>query len=70
MCEIYSKLTLKTPKKRHWHHSGVIIASFEQILHIAPMFPLLTLIKSMPDGLGPSFLYSTKNTESKTFLKI
>ena len=22
-CEVCSKLTIKTPERRHWHHSGV-----------------------------------------------
>ena len=32
-CEIYSKLTLKTPERRHWCRSGVFVVSFE---HITP----------------------------------
>ena len=30
-CEICSKLTIKTPKRRHWHRSGVFIVNFEHI---------------------------------------
>ena len=40
MCEICSKLTIKTPER-----SDVFIVNFEQILHIVIMFPLLTLNK-------------------------
>ena len=36
-CEICSKLTVKTPEQRNWHHSGVFIVSFEHILHLALM---------------------------------
>ena len=35
MCEICSKLTIKTSERRHWRRSGVFIVNFEQILHIA-----------------------------------
>ena len=30
MCEICSELTIKTPKQRHWHRSGLFIVNFEQ----------------------------------------
>ena len=43
MCEICSKLTVKTPEQCHWRRSGVFIANFEQISHIALVFPILTL---------------------------
>ena len=42
-CEICSKLTIKTPKQRHWRRSGVFIVNFEHISHLAPVFLLLTL---------------------------
>ena len=29
--EIYSKLTIKTPERREWRHSGVFIVNFEYI---------------------------------------
>ena len=31
MCEICSKLTIKTPKRRQWHSFGVFIVNFEHI---------------------------------------
>ena len=31
-CEICAKLTLKTPERRQWRHSGVLIVNFEHIL--------------------------------------
>ena len=31
MCEICSKLTIKTSKQHHWRRSGVFIVNFEQI---------------------------------------
>ena len=37
LCEIYSKLTIKTPERRQWR-SGVFIINFEQISHIAMVF--------------------------------
>ena len=32
-CEICSKLTINTPKRRQWHRSGVFIVHFEHISH-------------------------------------
>ena len=49
MCEIYSKLTRKTPESQ-WCRSGVFIVNFEKISHIVLVFPLLTLNKQMPAG--------------------
>ena len=42
-CEICSKLTIKTPERRHWRCSGVFIVNFEYISHLALVFQLLTL---------------------------
>ena len=42
-CEIYSKLTIKTPERRQWRHSGVFIVNFEHISHLILVFLLLTL---------------------------
>ena len=33
-CEIYSKLTVKTPEQRQWSRSGVFIVNFEKISHL------------------------------------
>ena len=33
MCEICSKLTIKTLERRKWHRSDVVIINFEQISH-------------------------------------
>ena len=37
-CEIYSKLTIKTPERRKWRHSGVFIFNFEYISHFILVF--------------------------------
>ena len=42
-CEICSKLTIKTPERRHWRHSGVFIVNFEHISHLVLVLLLLTL---------------------------
>ena len=42
-CEIYSKLTIKTPERHHWRHSGVFIVNFKHISHVVLMFLSLTL---------------------------
>ena len=41
--EICSNLTIKTPKRRQWHCSGVFIVNFEHISHLVLLFLLLTL---------------------------
>ena len=43
MCEICSKLTMKTPERRHWRRSGVFIVKFKHISHLVLVFILLTL---------------------------
>ena len=42
MCEICLKLKIKAPEHRHWRRSVAFIVNFEQILHIALVFLLLT----------------------------
>ena len=50
--EICSKLTIKAPKQRNPHRSGVVIVNFEQISQIALVFLLLTLTIYMPAEYG------------------
>ena len=38
-----SKLTIKTPERRHWHRSGVVIVNLEHISHLVLLFLLITL---------------------------
>ena len=40
MCEICSKLTIKTSEQSQWRCSGVFIINFQQISLIVPVFPL------------------------------
>ena len=42
-CEIYSKLTLKTPERRKWSRSRVFIVKFERISYLGLVFLSLTL---------------------------
>ena len=49
-CEIYSKWTIKTQERRHWHRSGVFIVNFEHISHLALAFLFLTLSREMTTG--------------------
>ena len=44
-CEVCSKLTVKTPERRHWRRSGVFIVNFNHISHFFLEFLLLTLNK-------------------------
>ena len=39
-CKTCSKLTLKTPERRHWNRSGVFIVNFEHISHLFLVFLL------------------------------
>ena len=48
--EICSKLTTKTPERRHWRCSGVFIVKCEHISHIFLVFLLLNLKKKMLAG--------------------
>ena len=45
MCEICSKLAIKTPLRRQKCCSGVFIGNFEQISQVVLVFPLLILNK-------------------------
>ena len=40
-CEICSKLTIKTPQRRQWRRSGVVIVKFENVSHLSLVFLLL-----------------------------
>ena len=40
-----SKVTTKTPERRHWHCSGVFIVNIGHISHLVLVFLLLTLSK-------------------------
>ena len=55
-CEICSKLTVKTPERRHWRHSGVFVVNFEQISHPVLVFLLLALKMLLPAGLSETYL--------------
>ena len=43
MCEICSELIIKISERHHWPLSGIFIVNFEHILHLVPVFLLLTL---------------------------
>ena len=45
MCDIYSKVRIKTPERRQWLRFSVSIVNFEQISHIVTIIPLFTLNK-------------------------
>ena len=42
-CKTCSKLTIKTPKRRHWRRCDLLIGKSEHISHLALVFLLLTL---------------------------
>ena len=45
ICEIWSKLTIKIPKRRHWRRSGAFIVDFRHFAIYFLVFLLLTLNK-------------------------
>ena len=49
--ELCSKLTIKTPERRHRRGSIVFIVNFEHVSHLFSVFLLLILIKYMPAGI-------------------
>ena len=48
--EISPKLTIKTPERRHWRHTGVFIVKFEHVSYLFLVFLLLALSRQMPAG--------------------
>ena len=45
MCEICSKLTIKTPEQSQWRRSGVFIVNFKQITRIVLVLSLIAFNK-------------------------
>ena len=52
---ICSKLTIKTPKRRHWRRSGIFIVNSEHISYFFPVLLLLTLNKQILAGWVPIY---------------
>ena len=46
------KLTIKTPKQRHWCHFDVFIVNSEDILQLVLVFLFLTLNVYLPARVG------------------
>ena len=67
-CEIYPKLTIKTPERRHWRRSGVFIVNFEHISHLV-LFLLLTL-KLVSAIFYEIFIFSPNDSPSKTIKNV
>ena len=61
ICEICLKLTIKTPERPYWRHSSVFIVNFKHISHLALVFLLLSLSRSMPTGFL-TFEYAENST--------
>ena len=69
-CEIRSKLTIKTPERRHWRHSGALVVNFKHISHLFLLFLLLILNKQIiPGKLLVSLNKSIRLKNIKTFHK-
>ena len=68
MCDISSKLTLKTPERRQWSRSGVFIANFELISHIALCFHYWLLASKGWLGLRYWMRYLARNKFSESLV--
>ena len=64
-CEICSKVTIKTPKRRQWHRSGIFIVNFE---HISPLF-LALLYLTLKIWILAGIYFLLANTSSKLIVK-
>ena len=58
-CQICSKLTRKTPERRHWRLSGVFVVNLKHISHLFVVFVLLTLIMYLFAGNRTMLLTNT-----------
>ena len=68
--EICSKLTIKSPERRHWCRSGVFIVNFEHILHPVLVLLLLTLSRQMPTGCTRRMIASTRLILNCTIVRL
>ena len=64
-CEICAKLTIKTPERRQWRCSGVVIVNFEHISHLVLVFLLLSLSRQTLAGLREGNVQGAKFMVSK-----
>ena len=53
-CYIYSKLTIRTPERRHWRRSGVFIVNFEHISQLSIVFLLLNFYRYFLEDITSS----------------
>ena len=58
---MYSKLTIKTPERRHWRTSGVFIVNFEHITMNTPLLRL-SVILEICETSSPSSLINLHST--------
>ena len=65
MCEICSKLTIKTPELCQQRCFGAFIFNFEHIFHLPLVFPLLTLNKSILAGKNATNLKTRNYSDIK-----
>ena len=67
MCEMCSKLTIKTPEWRHWHRSGVFIVTLNRFHTLfCCLFLLLILNKKMLVGSHWTKMKHWVQMDSKT----
>ena len=62
--EIFSKLTIETPKQCHWRHSSFFTINSEQILRIVLVFPLLAFNKKCCLGYSVTWKSYLDRTDS------
>ena len=72
MCEICSKLTIKTPKQRQWGRFGVFIVNFEIISHLCSSVSIVNfeyVIAGWDSHFGEVFGVKTRTFGSSLSLK-
>ena len=69
MCEICSKLTIKTPERRYWRRPGVFIVNFEHLCHSykLPVFTRYYITNQLYIALGYGGLI-TQNDRVQNFV--
>ena len=58
-CEICSKLTIKTPKRRQWRRFGVFIVNFEHISHLCSSVSIVNF-----EQVNADWVYVNENSVS------
>ena len=59
-CEICSKLTIKTPKRRQWRRFSVFIVNFEHISHLCSSVSIVNFEHVIASWVGCQWIWSER----------